>query len=959
MREDLRVPRATYRLQLHRGFTFRDATALVPYLAQLGISHIYCSPYLKARSGSTHGYDIVDHQSLNPEIGTPEDFEALAAALDAHGMGQVMDVVPNHMGIMGADNAWWLDVLENGQSSAYADFFDIDWQPASADLLNRVLVPVLGDHYAAVLSQGQLILECDHSAGTFHVCYHHHRFPLGPRSYGEILQRAAAVLEEGNAGQAAARMSALAGAFEALPQRDDLAPESRALRQDAQLLCKRQLADLCRDHPEAGRAIGRVVAQYRGTPGEAESFDLLHELLQRQAYRLAYWRVASEEINYRRFFDINELAALRMENDAAFDATHRLILDLVGRGRVHALRIDHPDGLLDPGAYLERLQQAFREATGAAPEERIYVAVEKIIAPFESMPQTWPVDGTTGYRFAGLVNGLFVDGRAQKRFTRVYEAFIADRSRFEEVVQRSKAMVLRDALASELAVLANRLARIARADRSTRDYTLNMLRRALSDVIAAFPVYRTYIAREVSPDDRRFIDWALARAKRHSRAADLSIYEFVRGALTCELSQHGADPEDVRMLARRFQQLTAPVMAKGVEDTAFYIYNRLISLNDVGSDPAEFGIGVNAFHGASADRAAKWPQTMLATSTHDNKRSEDVRTRIDVLSESPAAWRMRLSKWSRMNRGKKRNLEGESAPTPNDEYLIYQTLVGSLPLLPMSPEDLEAYRERVARYVLKAMREAKVRSSWVNPDEEYEAAVGDFLQALLSTSGLNLFLQDLKQLVESLGWYGLLNSLSLVLIKFTSPGVPDTYQGNEVLDFSLVDPDNRRPVDYGLRRRLLDEVRRIDAGRDTAALHGMFGSAADGRAKLYFTWKLLALRRERPELFREGGYTALHAIGSRAAHVVAFARRNSGAGLVTIAGRLFTNLAGPRELPCGVDAWADTRVRIPFLREGTRLADALSGRTHVLEDGCITLAHAWHDLPGAALVFDEGDIDPA
>ncbi len=953
MNPALRIPGATYRLQFHRGFTFRDATALVPYLAELGISHLYCSPYLKARSGSTHGYDIVDHQSLNPEIGTREDFDALVKVLAAHGMGQILDVVPNHMAIMGADNAWWMDVLENGQSSPFADFFDLDWQPAAGHLRTRILGPVLGDHYGAVLARGELRLGFDEAAGTFSMAYYQHRFPLGPRSYSSVLEHA--LTQSPLAGQADLRLqlSALAADFANLPDRDEVSGENVIRRSTGQQQGKRQLASLCGQHPAVREAIDAAVTRYNGNPPDPDSFDPLHDLLELQAYRLAYWRVASDEINYRRFFDINDLAALRVENESVFEATHEFIFELVGEGAVQGLRIDHPDGLLDPAAYFERLQQRYRQQAGTGDNVRLYVVTEKIIAPFENLPAGWDVAGTTGYRFANVVNGLFVDGAAEKRFTRVYESFIDDNSRFDEIAHRSKSLVLRVALAGELTVLSARLERIARADRSSRDYTLNTLRQALLEVIAAFPVYRTYIAENVSADDRRYIEWAIASARRHSRAADPDIFEFVHSVLLGESPAGVSMIEESRSFARKFQQLTAPVMAKGVEDTSFYIYNRLLSLNDVGSAPSEFGHGVNAFHGASADRAARWPHTMLASSTHDNKRSEDVRTRIDVLTEMPAAWKLQLRKWSRMNRSKKRKVEDRQAPGRNDEYLLYQTLVGSFP---QQAQDLPAYRERIQQYMQKAIREAKVESSWINPDSEYEAAIHAFVEALLNDTGHNLFLDDLRASVAPIAWLGMLNSLSLVLIKLTSPGVPDIYQGNELGDLSLVDPDNRRPVDYELRRRLLAEVKGIGILAPGSRGRELFGNPHDGRAKLYFTWRLLALRREWRDVFLHGGYTPLAAAGSRAQNVVAYARRHQGRTVIAIGGRLFAGMGiGEPALPCGESVWGDTRIAVSFLREGAHLTDVLSGNRISVENGTFAMARAWSDLPGAVLTCEGED----
>jgi (1->4)-alpha-D-glucan 1-alpha-D-glucosylmutase len=967
----VRVPRATYRLQLNKDFTFAKATALVPYLAELGVSHVYCSPYLRARSGSNHGYDIIDHNALNPEIGSKAQFDAFVRALHAHGMSHVIDVVPNHMGVLGADNAWWLDVLENGRASRFAEYFDIDWQPASADLADRVLVPVLGEHYGTALEKGELKLSFDPAAESFNIHYHNHRFPIDPREYPQILDVASDALgstnTEGPSGagvgpgrrkknESRERLEALSAAFAALPPRT---PERRGERGPMQALCKQQLAQLVAERDDIREALDRALERINGRPGDTQSFDRLHKLLEAQVYRLAYWRVASDEINYRRFFDVNELAALRTELPAVFEATHRLVVGLVQQGAADALRIDHPDGLFDPADYFDRLQAQFRPARSDGDRSRpLYIVAEKIIAPFENMPESWPVYGTTGYRFANVANGLYVDTRAAEKFTRIYESFVRDRSSFDEIAQRSKRLVLRTTLASDLTVLANRLFAIARAQRATRDYSLYMLRQALADVVAAFPVYRTYVSDEVSAEDRRYIEWAVASARRHTRAADESIFDFIKCALLAEPSPPAPQlAPQVRLFARKFQQLTAPVMAKGVEDTSFYIYNRLLSLNEVGGDPGTFGYGVNAFHGASADRAHKWPHTMLSTSTHDNKRSEDVRCRIDVLSEMPATWRLQLRRWSRMNRSRKSTIDDEQAPSRNDEYLIYQTLLGSFPVGATTAQELAAYRERIEQYVLKAIREAKVHTSWLNPNQGYENAATGFVHALLSDSNGNLFLEDLRESARPLAWFGMLNSLSLTLVKFTSPGVPDIYQGNEMLDFSLVDPDNRRPVDYARRRAALSHiVRGCASGNALETVRQLFMHPDDGRAKLYLVWRLLQLRRELSELFLGASYTALKAEGLRAAHVVAYARRYRGRGVITLAGRLFTQMGvAPRALPCGPEVWGDTRVEVPFLEEGSALRDVLSGRRLNVRDGALDVGQAWESLPGAVLVYEGGE----
>ncbi|MBL8483073.1 MAG: malto-oligosyltrehalose synthase, partial [Rhodocyclaceae bacterium] len=726
-------PRATYRVQLNADFGFRAAAAAVPYLARLGISHLYCSPYLAARPGSRHGYDIIDHTTLNPEIGSGEDFEHFTQVLAQHGMRQMVDVVPNHMGVMGADNAWWLDVLENGPAARYARFFDIDWEPLKPDLRGKLLLPVLGDHYGTVLERGELKLAFDAARGQFSVHYYEHRFPLDPRTYPLVLAAGSAAPACQSADEQAA-LHSLFTAFERLPGRHDTAPAQVTRRAEQAETGKRALAWMYAQAPGVAARIATCLECLNGRAGEPASFDALDALMRAQAWRLAYWRVASDEINYRRFFDINDLAALRMEDPEVFAATHGLIAQLVAAGQVDCLRIDHPDGLYDPAAYFQRLQQALARApdgngTAAAP---LYVVIEKIAASYERVPQQWAVAGTTGYRYANLVHGLFVDPAAEPRMDRIYRTFAGNPPPFDELLYRSKRLIVTSALAGELNVLANSLGRIAESRRDTRDFTQNSLREALAEIVACFPVYRTYIdASGASEESRRYIDWAVAAARKRSERVDPGLFEFVRTVLN---TQSGTDGDAgyraaVLSFAQKFQQFCAPVMAKGCEDTSFYLYNRLVSLNEVGGDPRTFGISVAAYHGASLDRSRNWPQTMLATSTHDNKRSEDVRARIAVLSEIPALWRLMVRRWSRTNRSRKQVLDGAPAPSRNDEYLLYQTLVGTWPVDASAAELAGAYCTRILRYMQKAVREAKLHSSWVLPDADYEAALESFVLA--------------------------------------------------------------------------------------------------------------------------------------------------------------------------------------------------------------------------------------
>jgi (1->4)-alpha-D-glucan 1-alpha-D-glucosylmutase len=947
------IPRATYRVQLNADFTFKDATALVPYFARLGVSHVYCSPYLRARPGSRHGYDITDHSALNPEIGTPDDFERFVATLREHDMGHILDMVPNHMGVLGADNAWWLDVLENGPASAYAEFFDIEWHPVNPALQNRVLIPVLGDQYGLVLEKGELKLAFNAQAGEFGISYYDHRFPVDPREYPLILESALTILGAGEIPpEARADLASLCRAFAHLPPREDTAAEARLARQRDKDVHKRQLARLATEHAPIAKAIEHAVQAFNAPPQER-----LHELLERQAFRLSSWRVAADEINYRRFFDINDLAALRQENEIVFEATHRFVLALAADGKVDGLRIDHPDGLYDPEQYFRRLQSRYAQLAGlelapstdGRPPRPLYVVLEKIAAAHEKLPESWAVHGTSGYRYAVLVNGVLVDTEAADEMERVYRSFAEDAPHYADAVYQGKHLIMDAALASPLAMLATELLRIAHGDRRTRDYTLNNLREALAEVVACFPVYRTYIVDTPSAQDRRYIEWAVARARRMTRAADTSVFDFVQRMLLAEAPPDaGAEQKErIRAFARKMQQFTSPVTAKGIEDTAFYRYNRLVSLNDVGADPDQFGFTVSAYHGASAERAAHRPHTMLATSTHDNKRSEDVRARIDVLSEMPAEWRKLVRRWERMNRSKKSTVEELCAPTSNDEYLLYQTLIGSFPLDAQSDEALNAYCERIEAYMLKAVREAKAHTSWLNPVEGYETALTGFVRALLAPGARNLFLNDLRARARTFAWFGALNSVSMTLLKLTSPGVPDIYQGNETLDLSLVDPDNRRAVDYMQRARMLEEL----GGMKPDSAGALAASALDGRAKMWVILRALELRRAQPGIYRDGQYLPLHAHGSRTSHVVAFMRKHERKSAVTIAGRLWMKLGGEAEtLPLGETAWGDTAIDAGPLNGG--LVNVLTGEAVRVEGGKIRLAAAFSRFPGALLVSE-------
>jgi (1->4)-alpha-D-glucan 1-alpha-D-glucosylmutase len=866
------IPRATYRLQFHRDFTFRDALGLVEYFAALGISHLYASPFLQARPGSTHGYDITHHDRLNPEVGTEEDLEGLVAALKARGMGLILDFVPNHMGI-GSDNPWWVDVLEWGESSPVAPFFDIDWDAGHG----KVLLPILGDQYGAIIAKGEIELRFDAATGSISAWYYEHRFPISPNDYAELLQGASVPDEE------AEELARIVDDFARLAYESRRRWRAGIYAEIGQL--KQDLASLSAN-AVARAAIEAAVASVNGKPGVRASWRALHALLERQAYRPAYWRVAADEINYRRFFNINDLAGLRVELPELFERMHALVFRYLDEGKLDGIRIDHIDGLFDPREYAERLQARFPQG--------LYVLVEKILAADEELPD-WPVAGTTGYEFTNEVLGLLVDPDGQVPLERRYARLTGRSESCGEVLYASKRRIMQVNLASEMAVLAREFHRLSTSDWRSRDFTLNGMRQALEEVIAFFPVYRTYVSRRgATAEDRRRIEHAVGEAKRRSLAVDTSIFDFLGRLLTGDLARERYNRAEVLRLAMRLQQVTGPVTAKGVEDTAFYRYVPLLALNEVGGDPARFGVSPDEFHRFAKGRAERWPHALLATATHDTKRGEDARARLALLSELPREWGRNVARWHRLNGA----LLGEMAP--NHEWLFYQTLYGSWPI-GLAAKNAADLRERVAAYMTKAIREGKEFSGWANPNEAYEAAVTAFVEGALDYARSKAFLDEMAGFVAGTAPLGVINSLAQTLVKMTAPGVPDIYQGCELWDFSMVDPDNRRPVDYDARKRLLEDD----------------GRTRPGGEKLLLVRKALALRAAHPRLFSEGSYEPVRVEGRWARHVVAFERRHGGSRLLVAIPRLIAGFGRGRDKP----GWDDTRL----LATG-RWSDALAKR---------------------------------
>ena len=842
--------RATYRVQLHAGFGFEAAAAIAEYVAALGISHLYSSPYLQAGEGSMHGYDIVNPHRLNEELGGAEAHTRFCEALGGHGLSQVLDIVPNHMAITGAENPWWWDVLENGPASRYAAYFDVDWDHPESRLSSSILLPILGDHYGRVLEAEELRLE--RRAAIFTIRYHDHAFPVSPRTLDTLLGTAAERCRSDELGFTA---DALGG----LPLSTATDWTSMRRRHRDQEVLGAQLASLLAERPEVAAAVDTIISELNANP------DALHTLLERQNYRLAFWRAAARDLGYRRFFDINTLVALRMEDEQVFTDTHALVLRWLGEGVLDGVRIDHPDGLRDPEAYCQRLHRA-------AP--RAWIVVEKILEPAERLRDAWPVAGTTGYDFLNRVGGLFVDPAGEQPLTELYAEFTGESVDYPALVRAKKHQALHELLGSDVNRLTALFVEVCERHRRHRDYTRYELHEVLREVIACFPVYRTYVQAEtghVTDDDVRYVTEAVDRAKSYRPELDAALVDFLHDLLLLRIR---GDLESE--LVMRFQQLTGPTMAKGLEDTVFYSFNRLVSLNEVGGDPGHFGVSPTAFHQACMEAQQRWPQGMLATSTHDTKRSEDVRVRIHLLSEIPARWAKAVRRWAALNERYRRG----GWPDRNTEYLLYQTLVGAWPL----------EVERALTYMEKAIREAKVHTSWTHTNADYEEAVRGFVTDVLAAPE---FTADLTAFVASLVQAGRVNALAQTLLKLTAPGVPDLYQGTEVWNLSLVDPDNRRPVDYDLRRRLLHELQ-------GATPEQVWARIDEGLPKLWLIHQVLALRRRQPELFGpQADYQPLLAKGERAVHVVAFVR---GGAAVTVVPRLVLGLNGE---------WGDTILEVP------------------------------------------------
>ncbi|MFE4106715.1 malto-oligosyltrehalose synthase [Almyronema epifaneia] len=891
----MRIPTATYRLQFCPDFTFADAQKIVPYLKELGISDIYASPIFKARSGSPHGYDVVDPTQLNPDLGTEANFESLVEALHQQQMGWVQDIVPNHMAY-DSQNHFLMDVMEHGSQSEYFHYFDIDWEHPYEDIRGKILAPLLGDFYGRCLEAGQIQLAYEESGLT--VNYYDLKLPLNIESYGLFLRQDLGQLAR-DLGRRHPDFIKLLGLLYMLK---GIATETTGQqRRDQAQFVKELLWELYEGNSEIKAFIDRNIKTFNGQPNQAESFDLLDQLLNAQFYRLSFWKVGAEELNYRRFFTVNELISIRVEDPEVFKKTHHLISRLVKDGKIEGLRVDHVDGLYDPSRYLQRLRESMGD---------IYLTVEKILESDEELPTKWPIQGTSGYDFLNQVNSVFCDRNHKQAFSQIYAQLVGYVPDYKEVFCEKKRLIAGTTLVGDINNLAHLLKQIAGKYRYGRDFTFNGLRKAIQEVLVQFPIYCTYInSTTVGSRDRAYIQTAIRRS-RQSLPRLLNELNLIEKILLLDEQDTLTDSERALWLhfVMRFQQFSGPLMAKGIEDTLFYVYNRFLSLNEVGGDPSQFGLSLEAFHQANQQRLADWPHSMNATSTHDTKRSEDVRSRLNVLSEIPRVWKQQVDTWRDLNRDHKTVVDDRQIPDDNDEYFLYQTLMGAFPF---SGEVSAEFVSRIKDYLVKAVREAKVHTAWLRPDSEYEEGFVAFAEKLLQPGQDNEFLQTFLPFQQKIATYGRLNSLSQTLLKIASPGVPDFYQGTELWDLSLVDPDNRRPVDYDERLSFVQEIKRRCQTGMASLLDDLAASRADGRQKLFLIVQALAARQQYGRVFQKGEYIPLKVNGTHANHVIAFARRYQDTTLMAIAPRFLTGLIQPDTQPLGKIVWQDTYLDIP------------------------------------------------
>jgi (1->4)-alpha-D-glucan 1-alpha-D-glucosylmutase len=952
------TPRATYRLQLRPGFGFDEIRKLIDHLDRLGISDLYLSPLFRAREDSSHGYDVVDHARVDPTFGDLATFRELASEAQNRGMGLLLDIVPNHMGINDPGNVLWSDVLENGIASRYSRYFDIYWRASEELHRVKVLLPFMGNRFGNVLEQGELRLL--YEDGRLQIAYSDRRFPVAPSTWPPVLELALEHLIL--VGDVRAEFESIIAQLRHLPPSHDRSEPASRERYREQTVARRRLMTLAEASAGVRAALDAAVEAYCGTPEDPKSYDRLEALLEAQHYRLSYWRVAADEINYRRFFDINDLVAVRVEDPIVFETVHELTLRLLDEGIVTGLRVDHPDGLLDPVEYFARLQRARcrkERERGEAFTPPLYIVAEKILTGDEQLPLEWQVSGTTGYDFLNHLTHLLVDAAGVRQLREMYPKLAGVEMAARDVVYSSKQTILHDVMSSELTVLASHLHELATLDRASRDFTRPVLLRALREVIACFPVYRTYIRPqgwEVSADDQLRISTAVRWAKRRNPTMDWSAIDFVASVLLMQFPPHLSEDlkHEWRSFTLRFQQVTGPVTAKGYEDTTFYRYYPLASLNEVGGEVDAVGISPTEFHRLMHRRVEDWPQSLSATATHDTKRGEDVRARLDVLSEDPEAWSDLVDTCNSLTEYLLEQADDVQVPSLNVRYLLWQTLVGTWPLEELNDDAWKRYSTRIATYMEKALREAKISSSWLNPVPHYEEATTTFVKRVLAGVGEDDVTRKIDAFSRQIAGAGFVNSLAQVVLKAMAPGVPDFYQGCERWDFRLVDPDNRRPVDHHWAEAALAELY-AEFATDPGALVQTLRDGWPDRLKLFVTWRALTLRKNIAEVFARGEYTPLAINGPHADHIVAFARGTGDDAVVVSTPRCVlrlpssgiseADLASPRCF-CG-SVWSGNRVTLPgggdWVNAFTNTAIKAS------DEGYTEVSEIFADLPVAIL----------
>lgn len=896
----MHVPLATYRLQFSPEFTFKHAKDIVQYLSQLGISDIYASPILKPKTGSSHGYDVVDPSRINPDLGTMEEFSELISETHAHKMSWIQDIVPNHMAY-DTENVMLMDILESGQHSKYIDVFDIEWAHRHESVRGRILAPFLGKFYEDALEDGEIQLKFDKNG--FSINYYEYRLPLKIESYEKIITYRLSALKTklGKDHPDIIKFLGLVFIIKGLSSDDE-----HSSWYDQVFFVKSILWELYEQSPQIKDFLDENIRSFNGEKGKPESYNMLDSLLHEQHYRLSFWKVATEEINYRRFFNINGLISLKMEKKAVFDFKHGLMLDLYRKKYIQGFRIDHVDGLYDPTGYLEYLRENAPDA---------YVVVEKILEPEEDLPSFWPVQGTTGYDYLNYANGVFCQTGHEKEFDRIYSKFIGEKFNFTSMMHEKKRLIIGKHMAGDVERLAHQIEAISSRDRYGSDITLYGLKRALVELLAYFPVYRTYFSNDfISKTDRDCMRDVIKFAREENPGL-LHEFNFIERFLLPKFAEYlsAEQRREAMDFVMRFQQLSGPLMAKGLEDTVFYIYNRLISLNEVGGNPGKFGYRLEEFHDFCEYQADLWPHTMNASATHDTKRGEDHRARINVLSEMPKEWEHKLKVWSKLNTKTKKNRGRFKVPDKNDEYFLYQTLIGTFPFgEDYSKENAEEYINRINEFVIKAVREAKVHTAWLKPDFEYENYFMDFVKSILTPNSGNAFLEDFIPFQKTIAYYGIFNSLSQTLLKLSSPGIPDFYQGSEFWDLSLVDPDNRRPIDFKQRSEVLQKIKEAEKKDSKALIKKMLGDLENPQIKLYIIYKALASRWAYQDLFNDSSYVPLETKGEFKNNVIAFLRKhNSKEQTITVVPRFLTSVITSTQLPLGKDIWKDTAIELP------------------------------------------------